>query len=107
VRFFDEETNLHTLWDAGLVQRALLDPWDAARLRESITPAERRAWDDPNPETWALESYIIVERQVYRGITPGVQLGDAYGDANRHVVERRIVQAGYRLGLLLNRLLGS
>ena len=107
VRFFEEETNLHTVWDAGLVQRAMLDPWDASRLYGSITPAERRAWADLDPLTWATESYLIVERQAYRGVASGAQLGEEYADANRHAVERRIVQAGYRLGLLLNRLLGS
>jgi hypothetical protein len=104
VRFFNEDTNLHTLWDAGLVQRALLDPWDAARLHESITPAERRAWADLDAVTWATESYLIVERQAYRGVVAGAQLGELYADANREAVEGRIVQAGYRLGLLLNRL---
>jgi hypothetical protein len=107
VRFFGEETNLHALWDVGLVQRALLDPWDGSRLWKSVTPAERRAWADLDPETWALESYLIAERQAYRGVAPGAALGEEYANANRHAVELRIVQAGYRLGLLLNRLLGS
>lgn len=106
VRFFDEPTNLHTLWDAGLVQRALLDPWDGRRLSESITPAERAAWDDLDAVTWANESYRIVEREAYRGVEPGAQLGSAYADRNAAVVELRIVQAGYRLGRLLNELLG-
>lgn len=107
IRFFDEPTNLHALWDAGLVQRALLDPWDGRRLYESIAPAEHAAWDDPDPVTWANESYRIVERQVYRNVEPGAQLGNAYADRNAAIVELRIVQAGYRLGRLLNQLLGG
>jgi hypothetical protein len=107
LRFFAEETNLHTLWDAGLVQRALLDPWDGRRLYESITPAERAAWDDLDPVTWANESYRIVEREAYRGVEPGAQLGSAYADRNAAVIELRIVQAGCRLGRLLNALLGA
>jgi hypothetical protein len=107
LRFFDEPTNLHTLWDAGLVQRALLDPWDGRRLHESIAPAEQAAWDDLDPVAWANESYRIVEREAYRGIEPGAALGTAYADRNAAIVELRIVQAGYRLGRLLNQLLGS
>jgi hypothetical protein len=106
LRFFDEPTNLHTLWDAGLVQRALLDPWDGRRLHESIAPAERAAWDDLDPVTWANESYRIVEREAYRGVEPGAPLGNVYADRNAATVELRIVQAGYRLGRLLNQLLG-
>jgi hypothetical protein len=107
IRFFDEATNLHTLWDAGLVQRALLDPWDGGRLYESITPADRAAWNDLDPVTWANESYRIIEREAYRGVEPGASLGNAYADRHAAVVELRIVQAGYRLGRLLNELLGS
>jgi len=107
VRFFEEDTNLHTLWDAGLVERAMLDPWDGRRLYESITQADRQAWADLDPVTWANESYEIVERYAYRDVTPGVRLDDAYADANRYLVEQRIVQAGYRLGRLLNRILGG
>jgi hypothetical protein len=107
VRFLAEDTNLHTLWDAGLVQRAMLDPWDARRLSGSITPSERETWADLDPVTWANESYEIVERSVYRGVTPGARLDDAYADTHRDVIERRIVQAGFRLGMLLNQLLGS
>ena len=107
VRFFEEDTNLHTLWDAGLVERAMLDPWDGRRLYASITPADRRAWADADPVAWANESYEIVERDVYRGVTSGGQLGDPYADANRYTVERRLVQAGHRLGVLLNRLFGG
>ncbi|HEX9632974.1 MAG TPA: S1/P1 nuclease [Gemmatimonadales bacterium] len=106
LRFLDELTNLHTLWDAGLVQRALLDPWDGRRLYESIAPAERAAWGDLDPVTWANESYRIVEREAYRGVEPGAALGNVYADRNAAIVERRIVQAGYRLGRLLNQLLG-
>jgi hypothetical protein len=60
-----------------------------------------------DPVTWATESYLIVERQGYRGVVAGALLGAEYADANREAVQRRIVQAGYRLGLLLNRLLDA
>jgi hypothetical protein len=107
VRFRGRETNLHAVWDINLVQQAGLTLRDAQRLHEAITPDERAAWADLDPVAWASESFALVERQVYRGITPGAALGDDYVAANRVIVARRVVQAGYRLGLLLNRLLGS
>jgi hypothetical protein len=106
VRFRGRDTNLHAVWDVNLVQQAGLTLRDAERLHQAITPAERGAWADLDPVVWANESFAIVERQVYRGITPGATLGDDYVAATREVVVRRVVQAGYRLGLLLNRLLG-
>jgi hypothetical protein len=105
VVFLGEPTNLHVVWDASLAQQYLLDPWDAERLRGQITPADRARWKDLDPVTWANESYQIVERVVYRGVETGV-LDATYGERVRYVVEERILQAGYRLGLILNAALG-
>lgn len=107
VQFFDEQTNLHVVWDAGLVQRALLDPWDARWMHALITPADRRAWQDLDPVSWANESFVIVERQVYRGVVPNAVLGDTYAERNRFTIETRILQAGVRLGALLNQIFGG
>jgi hypothetical protein len=102
VVFMGEPTNLHVVWDASLAQLFLLDPWDAERLQKTITPVERTRWRDLDPVTWANESYEIVERVVYRGVSRGAVLDGTYGERARYVVEERLLQAGYRLGLLLN-----
>ena len=107
VRFRGRDTNLHAVWDINLVQQTGLTLRDAQRLHEAMTPAEREGWAELDPVVWANESFAIVERQVYRGVTRGTTIDDDYVAAAREVVVRRVVQAGYRLGLLLNRLLGS
>lgn len=101
VVFLGEPTNLHVVWDASLAQLYLLDPWDAERLRKTITPVDRTRWKDLDPVTWANESYEIVERLVYREVESG-RLDATYGERARYVVEQRLLQAGYRLGLILN-----
>jgi len=102
VVFLGEPTNLHVVWDASLLQQFLLDPWDAERLQQAITPVDRARWTDLDPVTWANESYQIVERVAYRGVESGV-LDAAYGERARYLVEERVLQAAYRLGLILNR----
>jgi hypothetical protein len=102
VVFLGEPTNLHVVWDASLAQSYLLDPWDAERLQKSITAVERTRWKELDPVVWANESYEIVERLVYKGVENGGALGAGYAEDARYVVERRILQAGYRLGLILN-----
>lgn len=104
VVFLGESTNLHVVWDASLAQRHLLDPWDAGRLHALITPIDRARWADLDPVTWANESYQIVERVVYRDVDRGV-VGDTYAERARYVIEERMLQAAYRLGLLLSRAL--
>jgi hypothetical protein len=102
VTFLGEPTNLHVVWDAALLQQFLLDPWDADRLHGTITAVDRARWGDLDPVTWANESYQIVERVAYRGVESGV-LDAAYGERARYIVEERVLQAAYRLGLILNR----
>jgi hypothetical protein len=102
VVFQGEPSNLHIVWDASLLQQYLLDPWDAARMHRMITPVDRARWKDLDPVTWANESYEIVERLAYRGVESGT-LDAAYGERLRYIMEERVLQAGYRLGLILNR----
>lgn len=102
VTFLGEPTNLHVVWDAALLQQHLLDPWDAERLQKAITPVDRARWADLDPVTWANESYQIVEGVAYRGVERG-GLDAAYGERARYLIEERILQAAYRLGLILNR----
>ncbi|HET7038326.1 MAG TPA: S1/P1 nuclease [Gemmatimonadales bacterium] len=101
VVFLGEPSNLHVVWDASLLQQYLLDPWDATRLQQMITPVDRARWKDLDPVTWANESYEIVERLAYRGVESGT-LDASYGERLRYVMEERVLQAGYRLGLILN-----
>lgn len=103
--FFGDSLNLHWLWDGAMLQRLGLGPEDAEALHQDIRPVDRLLWNDRDPVTWANESFALVEHQVYRGTETGAA-GDDYLAANRYTVERRLQQAGFRLGALLNRLLG-
>jgi hypothetical protein len=105
VQIFGNSENLHWLWDGGMLQRLLLDDYDAARLHGTVTAVERARWTSLDPLEWANESYEIVERQVYHGTDDGV-LDDEYVLRNQHTLERRLLQAGVRLGRLLNELIG-
>jgi len=105
----DRHTNLHHVWDGFILSRMMgsLD-WRAygKRLEAQITPADRRAWASLDPRDWANESFEIVETEVYVGSGEGC-FTDAYAAAHQSTVERRLKQAGFRLGALLNDIFGS
>ena len=105
----DRHTNLHQVWDRFIVSR-LMDGLDwrayGKRLEARITPADRRAWASLDPRDWANESFEIVETEAYAGSGEGC-FTDAYAAAHRPTVERRLEQAGFRLGALLNDIFGS
>jgi hypothetical protein len=108
VQFFDEGSNLHRVWDSGLIDRAnhTEAEWVEA-LTKTITPEFAEAWSKGGPPDWATES-LDIARQAYRNppdnseLKKGAKLGQPYQDANLPLAERRVTQAGVRLAWMLN-----
>jgi len=107
IEFFGEPTNLHRLWDSGLLGRLPDEDELFLDLRRAITPERRAEWSRGTVEEWAAESFQAA-RQVVYGELPKVpegalpQLGEAYKRAADPVVERQIEKAGVRLASILN-----
>jgi hypothetical protein len=111
VRWFDRGSNLHRVWDSGIIDRAGRgeDGW-LADLVEMDTPLDRSDAEAGTVEDWARES-LLAARAAYqdpatgRRIMPGAKLGDAYQQTNLPVVKQRLYQAGVRLAMVLNEVL--
>ncbi len=108
VRFFDRGTNMHALWDSGMIERAgHTEQFWLAELAKLDTPENRDAAMRGTVEDWATES-LLAARAAYtvpesgKRLKPGQKLGDAYVAANLPVARRRLYQASIRLAMLLN-----
>jgi nuclease S1 len=108
VRFFDDGTNMHRLWDSGMMLRAgdSEDFW-VADLTELDTPKRRIEAMRGTVEDWATESlelaraaYVVPETG--KRLKSGQRLDDAYLNTHLPVVRRRLYQASIRLALVLN-----
>jgi hypothetical protein len=103
VEFFHDKTNLHWVWDSGLIRR-MKKEWTqyAADLLGTITPEQVADWSrKTNPVDWATESYRLALSHAYAIPKDGV-LDQEYLDRNIPVVEERLKMAGVRLAALLN-----
>jgi hypothetical protein len=108
VRFFDQGTNMHRLWDSQMIEHVSdkEDFW-LADLTALDTAENRAAWMRGTVEDWATES-LLAARQAYQvpgtgqRLKPGQKLSDAYQTANLPVVRRRLCQGGSRLAMVLN-----
>jgi nuclease S1 len=108
VRFFDEGTNMHRLWDSQMIQHVSdqEDFWltDLAALDTALN---RASWKKGSVEDWATES-LVAARQAYQvpetgqKLKPGQKLAEAYQTANLPVIRRRLCQGGMRLAMVLN-----
>ncbi len=125
VQFFGQGTNLHAVWDGGILRHALnLQPGpnytfdhalvqaDAMTLDAAIKPAQRTSWATQNllPQivdasiVWADESHALARDVAYADI--GKPSGDAWSQRYQRnawpVVQTRLAQAGVRLAEVLN-----
>ncbi len=113
VRFFDRGSNLHSVWDTGIIAHAQPneEKW-VADLVAMDTPEAMRDAQKGTVEDWATES-LLADREAYQDpktgqrIKRGATLGDEYQAKSLPVAKRRLYQASARLARVLNEALGS
>ncbi|MBI3697323.1 MAG: S1/P1 nuclease [Acidobacteria bacterium] len=105
VELLGQPSNLHRVWDSGLLD-TLHGDWEVLSNRlGKISRAKRRTWSGGTPQSWAMESHDLARDVAYRFETPGsgpVLLGDDYVKRSLPVAEQRLAQAGIRLAHVLN-----
>jgi hypothetical protein len=112
VRFFTRGSNMHRVWDSGIIERAgrVEDRW-LADLAALDTPEARAKALTGAIEDWASESSLAA-RGAYQDpatgkrIRPGARLADAYQEVNLPVAWPRFYRVGVRLAWALNGTLG-
>jgi S1/P1 Nuclease len=82
VRIFDKGTNIHALWDTGMIERVSKseDRW-LADLGQLDTPEARREAMKGTVEDWATES-VLAAKQAYQVPETGKRMksGQKLGD---------------------------
>ena len=105
VRWFGDSTNLHTVWDEHLVEYQRLSFTEFVRFFGHAEPGEIEAWRRSTVWDWARESQAMLPAVYDYGGTRSAKtpyLGYAYIFKHIDGVNERLLQAGVRLGGLLN-----
>ncbi len=108
VIFNREPTNLHAVWDSGLIDQEQLSYSEmAAWLFPRITRDQRRDWRVTDPTVWITESAALRDR-IYPppAATPGepIKLGFDYVYAWTPSRDLRLEQGGVRVAAYLDAL---
>ncbi|KLE35275.1 S1/P1 nuclease [Aurantiacibacter luteus] len=111
VDWFGQQTNLHWVWDEGMILRQQLSFSEyAERLEGRLTPGKVLAWWTPTPATWIDES-VALREELYPAYGPElgmgtleapVRLGYDYNWQWAPTVEHRLLQSGVRLAAYLD-----
>jgi hypothetical protein len=102
VSFFDEKTNLHSVWDEYLIDRTHLSYTELADFIDHASPAQIAAWRAAPVQVWLQESRDLM--------ADAYDVGDhflsySYVWRQTPVVEARLLQGGHRLAELLDQAL--
>ena len=104
VTLFGEQTNLHSVWDSGLIDRRSLSHSEMAGwLAGAITPQQVIAWSDPDPNVWIAESTAL--RETVYPADP--KLSWAYAYQHSAAIDGRLSRGGVRIAAYLNRIFGQ
>ena len=105
VVWFGEASNLHRVWDSGMIDRKQLSFTELAGFVDARATDDRIArWQEDAVEVWAEES-MSYRDQVY-DVPQDRELGYEYSYRNFETVEKRLLQAGVRLAAVLNEIYG-
>lgn len=100
--FFWEETNLHRVWDTGIIKQEELSYTEMSDwLSLNISKQDVKDWSVTDPVVWVTESAAI--RDTIYPDADGERVESwGYVFDNRDIVRERLSQAGIRISAYLN-----
>ena len=98
VTFFDRPTNLHSVWDAGLIRQA---GYTVTSLTEAVERSAATVSAGGTPAAWAEETRDVARDVAYR-VPEDRILGQAYLDASLPALRLQLLRGGVRLAKMLN-----
>ncbi|WP_162800084.1 S1/P1 nuclease [Pedobacter jeongneungensis] len=101
VKLMRKESNLHGLWDSGLIDYAGLSYRELAADCDVAEKNEAKTWEKDDVAKWAFESYEI-SKQLYAEAAKNPEFDYSYYPAHADIVKKRLAQAGIRLAGILN-----
>jgi len=106
ILFFDHRSNLHSVWDSGLLGRLGRED-DLYPALERASERNKSKWSKGTVEDWANEAHKASQKTVYGRLPKAaagspIPLGLAYERKADPLVKQQIEKAGARLAAVLN-----
>ncbi|MDE6197888.1 MAG: S1/P1 nuclease [Muribaculaceae bacterium] len=102
VRFFDRDTNLHSIWDGSLMNSG--HAWSYTEWQQQLdrlSPEQEAVETAGNVDDWAAQTYAIAER-VYNYFPEGSKVSYNQIAAWTPTIEQQLLRGGLRLARILN-----
>lgn len=102
LRYFGKGTNLHSIWDSGVIESA--HKWTYSEWVEQIDTNSKEIdvqMAQGTPESWGKETYGICKK-IYDTTPVGSKLSYDYVSEWTETIETQLLRAGLRLARVLN-----
>ena len=104
IQFFKKDTNLHSLWDSGLIDNTKYSYTEFARVLDVKSKEDINQIQSGSLEDWLYESHQAAN-QIYASVKPGENYSYDYQEQYKDLLERQLLHAGLRLAKILNEVL--
>ncbi len=105
VSWFTMPSNLHRMWDEGLINFQELSYTEYAAAINFTTPLQRKEMQQKNLKAWIYDSYQVVDK-IYAGIQPDEKLSYQYNYKFIAIVNQQLLKGGIHLASVLNEIFG-
>jgi len=105
VKWFNESTNLHRLWDTQLIEHYNMSYTELAENQDRLGKGQIKAIQEASLMDWVNQSRTLC-LDIYEHTEPDQKLSYPYAYQYTNVIRRQLQQAGLRLAALLNEVLG-
>lgn len=101
VKFRGKDSNLHSVWDSGVIDALGLSYSEMAEEYDYANKHQRKTWQQEPFTQWVFESYQLSD-QLYKEVEQTPELSYPYILSHRAIIKERVQQAGIRLAGILN-----
>jgi len=105
LKWFNEETNLHTIWDSKLINFQELSYTEYVRSIDFTTKAQIKKWQSTSVSDWLYESNVLADK-ITAEAKPGQTLSYNYNFKYKEILNQQLLKGGVRLAGLLNQIFG-
>lgn len=101
VKFRNRETNMHALWDSGLIEYNGFTFTEMATAFDNVDKSTIKKWQAEPVTLWLFESYQIATK-LYAEVENEDELNYLYYPQHSEIYKERMQKAGIRLAGFLN-----
>jgi len=105
VQWFNNPSNLHTVWDSGLINNQDLSYTEYTKSINFTTAAQRAQWQKAPINQWIFESNQLYDK-IVADVKPDEKLSYDYNFKYIGTVNQQLLKGGVRLAGLLNDIFG-